>query len=81
MRAENASLFFKLNIKDILGLNSKRIRILVSEMREGEVLKNLSAELAGSLLRIDQCAAKLYLNSTLITERLLLDLIENQEQN
>jgi hypothetical protein len=50
-------------------------------MREGEVLKNLSAELAGSLLRIDQCAAKLYLNSTLITERLLLDLIENQEQN
>ena len=63
IRVENASLFFKLNILDILGFNSKTLRFLVNEFKEIEVVKNLAAALIGSLIELDLCAGKIFVNN------------------
>ena len=45
---DNPNLFFKINLLDILGFNNKRLRFIVNEYKEIEVIKNLAAVLSYS---------------------------------
>jgi len=59
---DNANLFFKVNLIDILGFNSKVLRLIVNKYKEIDVIKNLASVLSQSDVKLDQCESKIFVN-------------------
>lgn len=75
---DNANIFLQLHLENIIGLNSRVFRFMVNQYKEHDVVLNLAGILPLMSLQISQCQGAIYVNSVLINQQLVEDVVTQQ---
>ncbi|KAL4470859.1 hypothetical protein ABPG72_016405 [Tetrahymena utriculariae] len=78
---QNPELFFKLYISEILTLNQKPIRFIVSKQNESSVIQKLALILNHQIINFQESSCRINVNDTMLNEKIIEEIKRQKGQN